>query len=74
MFSSLRFRLPALFLAAIVLAGLVSTAVAVSVSKRYAQSTVRKEAFRQLANEARGITQIYADRSGRLKCPPPSLE
>jgi signal transduction histidine kinase len=73
-FRSLRFRLPALFLAAIVLAGLVSTAVAVGVSKNYAQSTLRKETFNQLGREARGITQIYADRSDRLSCPPPSRE
>ena len=64
MFRSLRFRLPALFLAAIVLAGLVSTAVAVSVSKRYAQTTLRKEAFRQLGREAGGINQIYTKRAG----------
>jgi signal transduction histidine kinase len=73
-FRSLRFRLPALFLAAIVLAGLVSTAVAVGVSKSYAQSTLRKETYNQLGREARGITQIYADRSDRLSCPPPSRE
>jgi signal transduction histidine kinase len=73
-FRSLRFRLPALFLAAIVLAGLVSTAVAVSVSRSYAQSTLRKETFKQLGLEARGITQIYADPLYRLSCPPPSRE
>jgi signal transduction histidine kinase len=73
-FRSLRFRLPALFLAAIVLAGFVSTAVAVSVSKSYAQSTLRKQTFNQLGREARGITQIYADRSDKLSCPPPSRE
>src|SRR5690349_22851076 len=60
MFRSLRFRLPALFLAGIVLAGFVSTAVAVSVSKRYAESTLRKQAYRQLGQEAAGIDQIYA--------------
>jgi signal transduction histidine kinase len=74
MFRSLRFRLPALFLAAIVIAGLVSTAVAVSVSRSYAQSTLRKETFNQLGREARGITKIYADRSKGLSCPPPSRE
>jgi signal transduction histidine kinase len=63
-YRSLRFRLPALFLAAIVLAGLVSTAIAVSVSKRYAQTTLRKQAFRELGLEARGITEIYAARAG----------
>ena len=52
MFRSLRFRLPALFLAAIVLAGVVSTAVAVSVSKRYAETTARRQAFRELRKEA----------------------
>jgi signal transduction histidine kinase len=71
-FRSLRFRLPALFLAAIVLAGLVSTAIAVSVSKRYAQTTLKKQTFRELGREARGITQIYAARAGGS--PPPSLE
>ena len=72
MFHSLRFRLPALFLAAIVLAGLVSTAVAVSVSKHYAQTTLRRQAFRELAGEARGITQIYTAHAGGNA--PPSLE
>jgi len=73
-FRSLRFKVPALFLAAIVLAGLVSTAVAVSVSRSYAQSTLRKETFKQLGSEARGITQIYANSSKKLGCPPPSRE
>ena len=72
MFRSLRFRLPALFLAAIVLAGLLSTAVAVSVSKRYAQTTLRKEAFRQLGREAGGINQIYTKHAGGN--PPDSRE
>ena len=72
MFRSLRFRLPALFLAAIVLAGLVSTAVAVSVSKRYAQNTLRKQAFRELTQEARGIDQIYREHAGGNA--PPSSE
>jgi signal transduction histidine kinase len=71
-FHSLRFRVPALFLAAIVLAGLVSTAVAVSVSKRYAQTTLRKQALRELRSEAAGIEQIYTKRAGGP--PPPSTE
>jgi len=71
-FRSLRFRLPALFLVAIVLAGLVSTAVAVGVSKRYAQTTLRKQAFHQLANEAGGINQIYTKHAGGT--PPDSHE
>jgi signal transduction histidine kinase len=71
-FRSLRFRLPALFLAAIVVAGLVSTAVAVSVSKRYAQTTLKKQAYRELGREAAGINQIYTAHAGRL--PPDSHE
>src|SRR5262249_54779312 len=73
-FRSLRFKVPALFLAAIVLAGLVSTAVPVSVLRSSAQSTLRKETFKQLGSEARGITQIYANSSKKLGCPPPSRE
>jgi signal transduction histidine kinase len=73
-FRSLRFRLPALFLAAIVLAGLISTAAAVSVSKRYAQSTARKQAFRELAREAHGLTQIYQKRAGAENLSAPDLE
>ena len=72
MFRSLRFRLPALFLAAIVVAGLVSTAIAVSVSKRYAQTTLKKQAYRELGREAAGINQIYTAHAGRL--PPDSRE
>ena len=64
MFRSLRFRLPAFFLTSLVLAGLVSTAIAVSVSKRYGETTLRKQAYRQLSEEARGITQIYAAHAG----------
>ncbi len=64
MFRSLRFRLPALFLAAIVLAGLVSTAVAISVSKRYGESTLRKQAYRQLTEEAHGLSRIYSAAAG----------
>jgi signal transduction histidine kinase len=71
-FRSLRFRLPALFLAAIVLAGLVSTAVAVSVSRHYAQNTLRRQAFNELDREARGINQIYAKHAGQK--PPSSRE
>jgi signal transduction histidine kinase len=72
MFRSLRFRLPALFLTAIVLAGLVSTAVAVSVSKGYAENTLRDQAFRELDREASGIDEIYAERAGNK--PPDSVE
>jgi signal transduction histidine kinase len=74
MFRSLRFRLPALFLVAIILAGLVSTAVAISVSKGYAQNTLRKHAFRELGLEAQGIEQIYNSRAGDIAPPSSELE
>jgi signal transduction histidine kinase len=73
-FRSLRFRLPALFLTAIVLAGLVSTAVAVSVSKDYAQNKLTKQAYRELAREARGIEQIYTAHAGGTAPPSTELE
>jgi two-component system, OmpR family, sensor kinase len=74
MFRSLRFRLPALFLAAIVLAGLVSTAVALSVSTRYAQTTARNQAFRELRREAGGVTHIYQVHAGGPSVKPSELE
>ena len=74
MLRSLRFQLPALFLTAIVLAGLVSTAVAVSVSKRYAETTARRQAFRELGREARGLTQIYAAHAGQQRVGAGELE
>ena len=67
MLGSLRFRLPAFFLVAIVLAGAVSTAVAVSVTKRYSESTARRQAFRELRREAIGLAQLYAAQAGRPK-------
>jgi signal transduction histidine kinase len=73
-FRSLRFRLPALFLTAIVLAGLVSTAVAVSVSERYAEATARKQAFRELRREAQGVADIYRKRAGAPKLASADLE
>jgi signal transduction histidine kinase len=74
MFRSLRFRLPALFLAAIVLAGLVSTAVAVSVSKGYAENTLRDQAYAELNREAAGINEIYTKHAGNKAPPSRELE
>ena len=56
MFRSLRFRVPALFLAGIVLAGLVSTAIAF----RLLQSYSRDQSVSELKREAVGLTQLYA--------------
>jgi signal transduction histidine kinase len=59
MFRSLRFRLPALFLAGIALAGLVSTAIAVQLF----QSHIRRETIDELRREARGLTQLYVQQA-----------
>jgi signal transduction histidine kinase len=56
MFHSLRFRLPALFLAGIALTGVVSTAIAFGLFRNYTQDQARRE----LRREAAGLTQLYA--------------
>src|SRR5262249_28355111 len=58
--------------AAIVIAGLVSTAVAFSVFQHYAQNTLRHKAFRELDREAGGFNQIYTHHAGGK--PPSSKE
>jgi signal transduction histidine kinase len=55
-FSSLRFRLPAFFLAGVVIAGLISTVVA----SRLFQQHIRSQNLSQLKREARGLTELYA--------------
>src|SRR5918912_1393101 len=59
MFRSLRFRLPALFLAGVVLAGIVSTAIAF----RLLQSYSRSESFKELKRESVGLTELYAEQA-----------
>jgi signal transduction histidine kinase len=70
MFRSLRFRLPALFLAGIALTGLVSTVIAFGLFRNYTQS----QAQRELRREATGLTQLYAAQANRAqeqdKAPP----
>ena len=61
MLRSLRFRLPALFLAGIALAGLVSTAIAVGLFQDY----VRDRSLADLRREAAGLTQLYAEQAIR---------
>ena len=61
MFRSLRFRLPALFLAGIALAGVVTTAIAV----RLFQDYTRSQALEQLKREANGLSQLYAEQAIR---------
>ena len=55
MFRSLRFRLPAFFLAGVALAGIVSTAIAIQLF----QDHIRSESLAELKREARGLTQLY---------------
>ncbi|HZG35697.1 MAG TPA: HAMP domain-containing sensor histidine kinase [Gaiellaceae bacterium] len=57
MLRSLRFRLPALFLAAIALAFLVASLVAV----RLFQEHTRTETLRELRREAEGLAQLYSE-------------
>ena len=61
MFSSLRFRLPALFLAGIALAGLVTSLIALTLFQDY----TRSESLGELRREARGLAQLYAESAVR---------
>jgi signal transduction histidine kinase len=61
MFSSLRFRLPAFFLAGVVIAGLISIAVA----SQLFQEHIRSQNLSQLRREARGLTELYAQQAIR---------
>ncbi|HUH14627.1 MAG TPA: HAMP domain-containing sensor histidine kinase [Gaiellaceae bacterium] len=57
MLDSLRFRLPALFLAGIALAGLVASLIALTLFQDY----TRNESLAELRREARGIAALYAE-------------
>ncbi|MGI8422009.1 MAG: sensor histidine kinase [Gaiellaceae bacterium] len=70
MFGSLRFRLPAIFLLSIVLAGLVSTALAV----RLFQDSTRQQTLKELHREAAGIANFYAQYAGRNDFSPGNLQ
>jgi signal transduction histidine kinase len=61
---SLRFQLPALFLLGVVVAGLVSAAIALRLFRSYAQNRARAQAYGELAREASGLTQLYAKQAG----------
>ena len=61
MFRSLRFRLPALFLAAIALAGFVASLIALTLFQDY----TRNESLRELRREARGLAALYAESAVR---------
>ncbi len=61
MFRSLRFRLPAFFLAGVALAGIVSTAIAVQLF----QDHVRSQSLGELRREASGLAELYAQQAIR---------
>jgi signal transduction histidine kinase len=56
---SLRFRLPALFLVGILLAGVISTVIAVGLFRDYA----RDRALDELRREADGLARLYAEQA-----------
>jgi signal transduction histidine kinase len=70
MLGSLRFRLPALFLLGVVLAGLVASLIAI----RFFQSYERTRAIAELRSETAGVVQLYALQIGRAEVPVKGLE
>ena len=58
MLGSLRVRLPLVFLAGIVLAGVITTAISI----RLFQDFARDQALSKLSSEAYGIAQLYRPR------------
>ena len=63
MFRSLRFRLPAFFLAGAVLAGLISTLIALGLFQDYTEDRLVAE----LRREARGLSSLYAEQAIRAQ-------
>jgi signal transduction histidine kinase len=61
MLNSLRFRLPAFFLAGIALAGLVTSLIALRLFQDYS----RNETLKELRQEASGLSQLYAESAVR---------
>jgi len=71
---SLRFQLPALFLLGVVVAGLVSAAIALRLFRTYAQNRARDQAYAEVAREAKGLTKLYARRAGLKRLSASDLE
>jgi signal transduction histidine kinase len=65
MLGSLRFRLPALFLLGIVLAGIVAAAISI----RFFQNYTHDRAVDELRSESVGIVQLYARQAGAQAVP-----
>jgi signal transduction histidine kinase len=66
---SLRFRLPALFLAGVLLAGVVATIISI----RFFQSYTRTRTIHELRSESIGIVSLYASQAGAEEVPVASL-
>jgi signal transduction histidine kinase len=64
MLRSLRFQLPALFLLGVVLAGIVSAAIALRLFQSYAQNRARAQDYAELSNEGNGLTKLYKKQAG----------
>ena len=60
MIRSLRFRVPALFLAAVVLAGVMATVIAIGLFQSYA----RERALNELRREAKGVAELFRREAG----------
>jgi two-component system sensor histidine kinase BaeS len=71
---SLRFQLPALFLLGVVVAGLVSAAIALRLFRTYAQNRARDQAYAEVAREARGLTRVYSRQAGLKLLPAKTAE
>jgi two-component system OmpR family sensor kinase len=70
MLGSLRFRLPALFLLGIVLAGLVAALISI----RFFQSYNRARAVDELRSEGGGVVRLYAGQAGLETVPRKQLQ
>src|SRR5215510_12498987 len=68
MFRSLRFQLPALFLAGVIVSGLVAAAIAYQLLGSYTLS----RAQRDLRREAAGITRLYVEQASGSNDPVPA--
>jgi hypothetical protein len=73
MLRSLRFRLPALFLAGIAAAGIVSVAIAFQLLQNYSRS----QSLKELRREASGLNRLLADQAKAVVdkgAPAPEIE
>src|SRR5215210_4588636 len=62
MLRSLRFRLPAIFLAGVALSGLVASLIAV----RLFQAHVEQQTLDELSREAKGLAQLYSRQAANV--------